>query len=183
MRTGRSTRETSVTTLSDHFRIGGSGAIRTQTSAALKQRMCEGPRSTARQQGRPPQPPSLTSSDPQVRWLASGLGPGQTADEVLSFLGPPSPDLAGQHNQPGPPVTHTLSSGGSRTFLQVDKKILQRTVMPGFCETGRSAKVRFSGAKDTECRDGGRTASTVKMCRPIERETPDAQVVHDGASS
>ena len=88
------------------------------------------------------------------------------------------PDLAGQHNQP--PVTRTLSSGGSRTFLQVDQIILQRSVMPGFCATGRSAKVRFSGAKDTECRDGGRTASTVKMCRPIERETPDAQVVHDG---
>ena len=79
-------------------------AERPQTSASLKQRKCEGPCSTARQQGRPPQPPSLTSSDPQVRWLASGLGPGQTADEVLRFLGPPSPNLAGQHNQPGPPV-------------------------------------------------------------------------------
>ena len=93
-----------MTSLSDHFRTGRSGTIRTQTSASLKERKCEGPCSTARQQGRPPQPPSLTSSDPQVRWLASGLGPGQTADEVLRFLGPPSPNLASQHNQPGPPV-------------------------------------------------------------------------------
>ena len=42
-----------------------------------------------------------------MRWLASGLGPGQNADKVLRFLGPPSPDLAGQHNQPGPPPIAT----------------------------------------------------------------------------
>ena len=62
----------------------GNCAIRTKTSAAIEQRKCEGSRSDALQQSRPPQ-------DPQVRWLASGLGPGQTAD-------------SGQHNQPGPPV-------------------------------------------------------------------------------
>ena len=97
----------------------------------------------------PPQPPSLTSSDPQVRWLASGLGPGQTADEVLRFLGPPSPNLCclrprAAANAAPFSLAHLgrgnhLASRRRRVLCQQQFPIARASVEPGPCpEPSRS---------------------------------------------
>ena len=63
---------------------------------------------TARQYDSPSEAPSLASFGAQVCWLASCLGFGQTAEELLSRPTPPT--IATEDDQLGPPVA-SCSSG------------------------------------------------------------------------